>query len=102
MTLYHSLYGRCPLMHTRTPCIPEGGGVGGGGGDLISNIHVRICVSRSEGNGSVFRHQANEMNENLSFDMDMSLLFPSIWVSIFWICCSQLALCTNMPELNYN
>ena len=45
-------------------------------GGLLNLKHARMCVSKMEGNGSLFRHQVNEMNEKLSFQMGVKFAAP--------------------------
>ena len=55
-------------------------------GELCNN-HTRMCVSKSEGNGSFIWLQMNEMNEKISFKMGMKFAasvyigkgFPHVW-----------------------
>ena len=47
-------------------------------GGQLGLKHARMCVSKSEGNGSFFRSQVKEMSEKFSFKMGIDLLLRPI------------------------
>ena len=49
---------------------------GGGGGVQLGIYIVRMCVSKSEGYGSLLRLQVNEMNQKMSFKMGVKFAAP--------------------------
>ena len=42
---------------------------GGGGGGLLGSNYAQMCVSKSEGHGSLYQLQGSEMSENISLKM---------------------------------
>ena len=61
---------------------------GWGGGRLGLN-HARMCVSKIEGNGSLFRLQVNEMNERMSFKMGVKFAVQVYMGRIFQKYCMK-------------
>ena len=59
------------------------------GGRLGSN-HARMCVSKNDVYGSLFRLQVNGMNEKISFEIGGKFAVPLYVGKVFEIYCMKL------------